>query len=182
MLRGKMTDEAWRRRGLGRKLVEAEAKGRVDDILAGHVGISRPTLRKICAMSKAAKENPERYGAIVEEMDRDGKVDRHHKEYLTELAKDNPNPRFKAIVLTPTWQNLEAKSLRRAVGAADLMNTPNDSAILLIPSSIPSWPSQQPRHPRQVLLVHDARRSRDRIRAPVAPRHLWRIFATGSRP
>lgn len=136
MLRGKMTDEAWRRRGLGRKLAEAEAKGRVDDILARHVGISRPTLRKICVMSKAAKENPERYAAIVEELDRDGKVDRHYKEYLAELAKDNPNPRFKAIVLKPTWQQLEIQPLKKAVGAAGLTAYAEDGAILLIPSSI----------------------------------------------
>jgi len=136
MLRGKMTDEAWRRRGLGRKLAEAEAKGRVDDILARHVGISRPTLRKICVMSTASKQNPERYAAIVEDLDRDGKVDRHYKEYLAELAKDNPNPRFKAIVLTPTWQNLEVRSLRKAVGAADLTAYADEGAILLVPSSI----------------------------------------------
>ena len=136
MLRGKMTDEAWRRRGLGRKLAEAEAKGRVDDILARHVGISRPTLRKICAMSKAGKQNPERYAVIVEELDRDGKVDRHYKEYLAELAKDNPNPRFRAIVLKPTWQKLEVLPLRKAIGAADLTNFADEGAILLIPSSI----------------------------------------------
>jgi len=136
MLRAKMTDEAWRRRGLGRKLAEAEAKGRVDDILAGHVGISRPTLRKICAMAKAAKDNPERYGAIVEELDRDGKVDRHYKEYLAELAKDSPNPRFKAILLAVTWQKLEIKSLRKAVGAVGLVNFADEGAILLVPTSI----------------------------------------------
>jgi ParB-like chromosome segregation protein Spo0J len=136
LLREKMRDEAWRRRALGGKLEKAIQRGRVDDLLGKHVGISRPTLLKIRSVVEAARTNPERYSKIAEALDRDGKVDRHYKSYLTELGKTNPTSKFRVILLNSSWQTLETAVLRKATKAADLQNFAEDDSILLIPSSI----------------------------------------------
>jgi hypothetical protein len=57
------------------------SRGRASDKIASAVGLSRPTLAKIKAVSEAAKQNPERYQPLVEEMDRTGKVDRVSKQF-----------------------------------------------------------------------------------------------------
>jgi ParB-like chromosome segregation protein Spo0J len=126
LLREKMRDEAWRRRALGGKLEKAIQRGRVDDLLGKHVGISRPTLLKIRSVVEAARTNPERYSKIAEALDRDGKVDRHYKSYLTELGKTNPTSKFRVILLNSSWQTLETAVLRKATKAADLQNFAED--------------------------------------------------------
>ncbi len=62
---------------------------------------------------------------------------------------------------------------RRRLAPSSLLNYADEGAILLVPTSISHpGPGQQPRHTRQVLVVHDPRRSRDRIREALAPRRL----------
>jgi ParB-like chromosome segregation protein Spo0J len=135
-LREKATDEAWRRRALGGRLEEAARRGRVDDVLARHVGISRPTLRKIKEIVEAAKGDPKRYGVVSEALDRDGRVDRHHKEFLEERSKDNISPQFKGILFSPSWQELSAEIASRTAKALKLSGFAAENGFILIPSSI----------------------------------------------
>jgi len=51
-------------------------KGQTRDQVARFVGISGRTLDKARAVVEAAKEDPEKFGPVVEEMDRTGKGDR----------------------------------------------------------------------------------------------------------
>lgn len=55
--------------------------GRAADKTAAAVGLSRPTLRKAQEVVEAAEEAPDLFGDLVEQMDKNGKVDRAHKEY-----------------------------------------------------------------------------------------------------
>lgn len=83
--------------------------GNASDKVASAVGLSRPTLRKIEKVVDLAKENPERYGDFVQQLDATGKVDsvfkaatRKKVEELgpipSEGAKADPERRwFKAL-------------------------------------------------------------------------------------
>lgn len=128
-------DPNWRKTAMGGKLNKAFLRGRLEDFLAAHVRISRPTLAKIRTMVQAAERDPARFGPIVEELDRDGKVDKHYKRYQAEALKDDENPRFRMIVLSPSWQSLESKSLRKAMAALTLPRYAEEDAVLLVSSS-----------------------------------------------
>jgi ParB-like chromosome segregation protein Spo0J len=129
-------DPNWRQNAMGGRLEKAILRSRLEDFLGKHVGISRPTLAKIRAMVEAGKKDPARYATIVEDLDRDGKVDGHYKRYLAERAKDEGTPRFRAILLAPTWQELDAKSLRKVIGAMELAKYAEDECLLLVPTSV----------------------------------------------
>jgi hypothetical protein len=135
-----LQDENWRLTAMGGKLNKAALKGRVDDFLARHVSLSRPTLIKIRTMVEAAKQDPARYGSIVEDLDRDAKVDRHYKRYLAEKAKDGDAPRFKGLVLAPNWKDMDSKTLRKALGTMKLAEYAQEDALLLVPSSLAALP------------------------------------------
>jgi len=64
----------------GDKLSTLSPGGRASDRIATAVGLSRHTLAKIKAVYEAARQNPERYQPLVEEMDRTGKIDRVAKQ------------------------------------------------------------------------------------------------------
>lgn len=94
------------------KFTEGEAKAKV----AAAVGWSRPTYEKAKAVIAAAEEEPERYGGLVETMDRTGKVDRAYKELKRERTREHNRvlvesaPQiaevgavYKTIVLDPPW-------------------------------------------------------------------------------
>jgi hypothetical protein len=55
---------------------------------------------------------------------------------LAERAKDNPNSKFGAIVLSPDWQSLETKILRKALAAAKIGEFADENSILLVPTSV----------------------------------------------
>jgi len=44
-------------------------KGRSDSILASYVGVGKDTLRKAEKIVKAAENNPEKYGLLLEKVD-----------------------------------------------------------------------------------------------------------------
>ncbi len=54
--------------------------GKARDKVAEAVGMSHPTLAKATAVVLAAEENPEKFGDLVEKMDKSGKVDAAAKE------------------------------------------------------------------------------------------------------
>jgi hypothetical protein len=84
--------------------------GQVRDRIAAPLGISGRTLVKAKTVVQAAEQEPERFGHLVREMDRSGKVN-DARRALT-IARDeqrvlNSAPvegKFKTLVIDPPWQ------------------------------------------------------------------------------
>jgi ParB-like chromosome segregation protein Spo0J len=66
-----------------------EDKGQTRDKVAVAVGLSGKTYEKAKAVVKAAEEDPERYGHLVEQMDQTGKVDPAFKQITKEQTEEN---------------------------------------------------------------------------------------------
>jgi ParB family chromosome partitioning protein len=77
--------------GRGRKptrvgnLPEAVERARVNDKVGSAVGMSRRTYEKAASVVKAAEEDPARFGDLVEQMDRTGRVDPAYQKYRHRL-------------------------------------------------------------------------------------------------
>lgn len=67
-----------RRRDTGGKL--PQLKGKTRDKVAAAVGMKARTYEKAKAVVEAAKQDPKRFGPLIKEMDKTGKVDRAFKE------------------------------------------------------------------------------------------------------
>jgi ParB family chromosome partitioning protein len=67
-----------------------EDKGQTRDKVAAAVGMSGKTYEKAKAVVKAAEEDPERYGHLVEQMDQSGKVDPAFKQLTKQHIEANP--------------------------------------------------------------------------------------------
>ena len=80
--------------------------------IAKRVGTSYKTLERAREVVQAAKEEPDRYGYLVEKMDRSGSVSAAHRELIVkrkadEIAKNPPQfptGKFDAIVADPPWE------------------------------------------------------------------------------
>jgi ParB/RepB/Spo0J family partition protein len=68
--------------------VESYHRGKSRDKLAKFAGISGRTLDKIKYVVEAAKKNPKRFGRLLEEMDRTGKVNRYYSELQRSLKEE----------------------------------------------------------------------------------------------
>jgi N6-adenosine-specific RNA methylase IME4 len=85
--------------------------GKTRDKIAEQLGTSGRSLDKIRFVVRAAKEEPERFGKYVEDMDETGNVDRAFKQVQGQLnleAKKNrpiicPEGKFPTIVCDPPW-------------------------------------------------------------------------------
>ena len=85
--------------------------GKTRDKIAEQLGTSGRSLDKIRFVVRAAKEEPERFGKYVEDMDETGNVDRAFKQVQGQLnldAKKNrpiicPEGKFSTIVCDPPW-------------------------------------------------------------------------------
>jgi len=78
--------------------------GRASDRVAAAIGLSRPTLAKIKAVTEAAKQDPARYQPLVEEMDRTGKVDRVSRQLGRMQAEDAGPIPAEASRRNPEWR------------------------------------------------------------------------------
>lgn len=138
-MRPQFEDEAWARKVLGKAADKARKKGRVDDLLADHVGISRGTLRKIREIYGASSVEPEKYAAIVEAMEQDSRIDRHYKAFkdLSQPAYDGK--KLQAVGIDPAWQSVsigDTASLLSAVQRLGLKELVEDNAVVFVPSTI----------------------------------------------
>ena len=92
--------------GSSHKQAEPEAKTR--DRVSAAVGTSARTLRKVAEVVEAAKVNPA-LKAVVEEMDRTGKVDHAHKAVTAAVRRTTlretalPSNRFRVVYADPPW-------------------------------------------------------------------------------
>jgi N6-adenosine-specific RNA methylase IME4 len=84
--------------------------GRVRDKIAGFAGISGRTLEKIQVIIEAAERQPRRYGQLVTDMDRYGRVDAAYRKFrrMTDeeqrLAVKPLKGKFRTIVIDPPWE------------------------------------------------------------------------------
>jgi N6-adenosine-specific RNA methylase IME4 len=97
------------RRKAGGKLPAAK-KYKTGDVVAGLLGTSRRQLEKIAEVVDAAKADPQRFGKLLQMMDRQGKVydahrhlqvirDRERVEKLKPIAG-----RFRTLIIDPPWE------------------------------------------------------------------------------
>jgi len=143
-MRPQFEDEAWARKILGKAADKARKKGRVDDLLADHVGISRGTLRKIREIYGANSADPVKYAAIVEAMERDRRIDRHYKAFkaLSQPAYDGK--KLQVVAIDPSWQSVpieDTASILSAVQRLGLKELVEDNALLLVSSAIEHLPT-----------------------------------------
>ena len=94
------------------KLPTREAKGRALDKVAKVVGKGRRTIEKARAVRDAARQEPERFGKLQEDMDRTGRVDGPFKRLkvmrqAAEIRREKPplpgNGPYRVIVADPPW-------------------------------------------------------------------------------
>jgi hypothetical protein len=76
----KLKERALARKRAGKKAPAGADAGNVADKLARVFGMSGATLRKAEAVVRAGKRDAARYGALVEEMDRTGRVDGAYRQ------------------------------------------------------------------------------------------------------
>lgn len=80
------------------------------DKVASVVGMSRPTLTKAREVIRAAEQDPERFGDLVEQMDETGKVDRAHQMYKRRTIADRmqaidlPPKKYRILYADPPWK------------------------------------------------------------------------------
>lgn len=143
-LRPRLEDEAWARKVLGKKQYDkASKKGRVDEILAEHVSISRGTLRKIREIVGAWHTDPEKYQAVMDALEKDGRVDRHYKVFKVMSQPVYDGPKLTAVALAPNWQTAIAEDFAKVNADLDKANfkeLAEEGAYLLVPSRIDSLP------------------------------------------
>jgi hypothetical protein len=80
------------------KVSPGSEPGRARDKVAAYAGISGRTLDKIKTVVEAAEKDPERFGPLVEAMDRTGKIDRYHGELRRAQAEETDAAPFSGPV------------------------------------------------------------------------------------
>jgi ParB-like chromosome segregation protein Spo0J len=107
-----LRDEAKERMTLG-KISPGSDTGRTRDRVAAGLGVSGRTLEKAEAIVKAAEAEPERFGKLVDDMDRTGRVEnisrRLNATRQAETIRAEPPPLpqrgpYRVIVADPPWQ------------------------------------------------------------------------------
>jgi ParB/RepB/Spo0J family partition protein len=86
--------------------------GRAQDKVAEAIGMTRNTLKKARAIVLAAEDDPDKFGGLVEDMDRTGKVNGVYKRFKTIQAAEEiaskppplPDGPFDVITIDPPWQ------------------------------------------------------------------------------
>jgi N6-adenosine-specific RNA methylase IME4 len=85
------------------------SEGRVRDRIAGFAGISGRTLEKIQAVVEEAEQQAPRFGSLLAEMDRNGRIDaayrklRRMRDEQQRLAVKPLKGKFRTIVIDPPW-------------------------------------------------------------------------------
>jgi len=83
--------------------------GQTRDKLGAFAGMSGRTVEKVAAVVKAAEQNPRKFGTLIEEMDRTGRVDgvyrklRQAQDESRQLAIKPVEGKFRTIVLDPPY-------------------------------------------------------------------------------
>lgn len=136
-LRERAKDPAWRRRAVGGAFHAAERKGRLDEAIAKHVGLSRESLRKIRQLHDRAREDETRFGDLSRALDEDGRVDRHYRELQRRLSRGDDEA-VSAFLITPGWVSLldDGVDLAKFAKERGLAARGEDGCLLVMPSPI----------------------------------------------
>jgi N6-adenosine-specific RNA methylase IME4 len=84
--------------------------GKTRDKIGALVNVSGKTVEKIAAIVEAAKAEPEKFGKLLTEMDRTGKVNAAHRELRRAedekriLGLTPANGKFKTLTIDPPWK------------------------------------------------------------------------------
>jgi len=103
-------------------------QGSAKTIAANKVGSSRNTMVKVEAVVKAAEEEPEKYGDLVDKMDEKNKVTGVYRELKERQAREQleiqptPTGKYRVIVIDPPWP--VQKILRDVAPNQDAMDYP----------------------------------------------------------
>jgi N6-adenosine-specific RNA methylase IME4 len=122
----------------------SRSDGRVRDKIADFGGISGRTLVKIQAIVESAERQPRRFGPLVAEMDRYGRIDAAYRKLRRmideeqRLAVKPLKGKFRTIVIDPPWQYSGAPERVRPVYA-----TMSQKELLALP--VRSW-ADDPAH------------------------------------
>jgi N6-adenosine-specific RNA methylase IME4 len=87
----------------------SRSDGRVRDKIAGFAGISGRTLEKIQTIIEVAERQPRRFGPLIAEMDRYGRIDAAYRKLRRmideeqRLAVKPLKGKFRTIVIDPPW-------------------------------------------------------------------------------
>lgn len=108
---GQERAEALQRQDAARRGAKISRAIRATDALAAHYGISGRTLEKIIEVCEAAEAEPEQFGALREEMDRNGTVHGPHRKL--KRARDTAriaglapvDGLFRTLVFDPPWED-----------------------------------------------------------------------------
>ncbi len=101
--------EAEERMRAGTPAKVSQGSGRATDKVGSFAGVSGRTVEKIAEVTEAAEQQPERFGHLVEEMDRTGKVGGAHRKLKQArdeervLAVEPVVGKHKTIVIDPPW-------------------------------------------------------------------------------
>jgi hypothetical protein len=118
--------------------------GRVRDKIAGFAGISGRTLEKIQAIIEAAQRQPRRFGSLVADMDRYGRIDAAYRKLRRmideeqRLAVKPLKGKFRTIVIDPPWDYVGVPERARPAYA-----TMTQTELLALP--VRSW-ADDPAH------------------------------------
>jgi N6-adenosine-specific RNA methylase IME4 len=120
--------------------VSTGSTGKTRDKVGAFAGVSGRTVEKIKAVVEAAEENPEKFGHLVEEMDRTGKVGGAHRKLKQAndekrvLSLAPAEGRHKTLIIDPPW---DYEWLSLAGRAAPGYATMTHAELLAMP--VPSW-------------------------------------------
>ena len=101
---GPITGKGKKRSGVAK--LTTPMKGRANAKVATAVGMKRTTYEKAKAVVQAAKDDPKRFGPLLADMDRTGKVDRAYSK-VRRAGKINaaqaPTGKYRVLYADPPW-------------------------------------------------------------------------------
>jgi ParB/RepB/Spo0J family partition protein len=125
-LEPRLKEEAKQRQEAGVPAAESDA-GRVDDKVAKMAGVSRDTLRKAKAITKAAEQEPEKYEPIKEAVDRQEiSINEGYRQVTGKPKQTAPKPHEKEYSVT-----LPAFLYSNIIEAVDKTKDNSNSEIVL---------------------------------------------------
>lgn len=105
----------------GAEKFSAPEKGDTRDKVGGAIGMSGVSYQRAKAVVKAAEEDPEQFGDLVEQMDATGKITPAHDELTARRGKPNITARQKKRPVQPRTRRLRSASAAKAIPKAVTM-------------------------------------------------------------
>jgi ParB-like chromosome segregation protein Spo0J len=114
------------------------SKGRAADMAAKRTGMARRTLEKAEAVVAAAEAEPDKYGPLVEQMDRTGKVDGAHRRLLEARGEMEARGDVSKLETRTDTQGRNQPS-RKPSSRGRRAAVPDDAELIAALSAAPHW-------------------------------------------